>query len=243
MCKATHREGFFRIDDLLDIPITDKAISVVIDEDLDTVRVGMKVLEEFGLIQRDEYEIYIPMMDDMVGKITEDGLRKREQRQRLKAKQEIRLIEAPEALENNGTLSHDCPENVPEIKIKNYSKRKINLISPSGASPEAPPLDNPLQTVEDTIGEQDEECIESNESRQETACMLLMGKYNKKDHECDQLLKLARQKELDLLGCLERLEWELGQKHQTVDSKTFCAILYNKLKEGSIKDELPWHAF
>ena len=39
MCKATHREGFFRIDDELDIPITDKSISVIVDEDLDTVRV------------------------------------------------------------------------------------------------------------------------------------------------------------------------------------------------------------
>ena len=88
------------------MPYTVEMLAKRTRTNIDTVRVCLELFEQLGLIERyDDGNIFISQIEEMIGKETEGARRKRIQR----AKNNLMLPDG-------GTMSHECPNDVPQNK-------------------------------------------------------------------------------------------------------------------------------
>lgn len=111
MClKSLKLDGYLkRVVGNTIIPYDIPTLAKLVNSNVDTVRVAMKMFEQIGLINiLDGGEIYINQIEEMIGSETEAAKQKRLER----------------AKTDNATLSQDSRKNVTQSKSKSKSKSK-----------------------------------------------------------------------------------------------------------------------
>lgn len=100
------------------MPYTDEMLAKKTRTSVDTVRVSLGLFERLGLIERyDDGSIFISQIEEMIGKETEGARRKRIQR----AKSNLMLPDG-------GTMSHECPKDVPQSKKEEVESEEETYI-------------------------------------------------------------------------------------------------------------------
>jgi predicted phage replisome organizer len=115
--KAMNNKGVLEYCDLLDDIASEIALDI--DEEPDNVRVTMTYLEKCGLLEiRNNGDCYLPYAEINVGTISQEGLRKRDQRERKKLQEG----------DNVPLLSQECPVDIDIDKDIDIEK-DINISS------------------------------------------------------------------------------------------------------------------
>ena len=98
MAESVSHRGELRFSD--EIPYTDEMISAITDTNIDTVRNGLKVLQDLQLIEiKEDFTIVIPQMANLIGSETNMASIMRERRKITKDNKEITMLSRDKRLE------------------------------------------------------------------------------------------------------------------------------------------------
>lgn len=94
------------------IPYNAKMLSTIVNHNVDVVEKALQIFQQLGLIEiLDNGAIFMLDIQQFIGSISNEGLRKAEYRKRI-------ATEKQQQITDGGTLSHDCPDII-SISISN----------------------------------------------------------------------------------------------------------------------------
>lgn len=121
LCKSLETDGALVFNGK---PYTDEIISLATDTDLETVKSGISLFEQYGLIERRENTFYMPQIMDFVASETYWAQAKRREREKKVSQELDNVQECP-------NVSNECQDNVSREdiekdteKIKTEKKKK-----------------------------------------------------------------------------------------------------------------------
>ena len=112
--KALKNKGKLTFNDF--IPYDVKMLATITNHNVDVVNQALKIFQSMGLIEvLDNGAIYMLNMQQMIGSITSEGIRKAEYRERIRLEKE------------NGTKLGQCP-NIISMSNSNYNSTSNSLL-------------------------------------------------------------------------------------------------------------------
>lgn len=121
LCKSLETDGALVFNGK---PYTDEIISLATDTDLETVKSGISLFEQYGLIERRDNTFYMPQIIDLVASETYWAQAKRREREKKVSQELDNVQECP-------NVSNECQDNVSREdiekdteKIKTEKKKK-----------------------------------------------------------------------------------------------------------------------
>ena len=102
LCRSIESEGYLLFNGR---PYSEEIISMITDTDPETVKIGISLFEQYGLIERKENTFFMPQIVDMMASETHWAELKRKQRERQTAQELDNVQGCPNA-------SSGCQDNV-----------------------------------------------------------------------------------------------------------------------------------
>lgn len=102
LCKSLETDGALVFNGK---PYTDEIISLATDTDLETVKSGISLFEQYGLIERRDNIFYMPQIMDLVASETYWAQAKRREREKKVSQELDNVQECP-------NVSNECQDNV-----------------------------------------------------------------------------------------------------------------------------------
>lgn len=113
LCKSLETDGALVFNGK---PYTDEIISLATDTDLETVKSGISLFEQYGLIERRENTFYMPQIMDFVASETYWAQAKRREREKKVSQELDNVQECP-------NVSNECQDNVSREDIEKDTEK------------------------------------------------------------------------------------------------------------------------
>ena len=120
LCKSLETDGALVFNGK---PYTDEIISLATDTDLETVKSGISLFEQYGLIERRDNTFYMPQIMDLVASETYWAQAKRREREK-KVSQELDNVQ--ECQDN--VSREDIEKDTEKIKTEKKKKKEENTL-------------------------------------------------------------------------------------------------------------------
>ena len=118
MLESVETVGHLRFTSL--VPYNDEMLAAITETNVDIVRSAVKIFCQLGLMQIfDDGTIFVPAVPKMTGKESESAERVRKYRDRLKKKEEVKLLQC-----NDGVTKSNDNKEKEEEKDKNKEEDK-----------------------------------------------------------------------------------------------------------------------
>lgn len=126
LCKAIESKGYLLFNGKA---YNEDIISLITDTDIDTVRTGLSLLEDYGLIERRDNVFYMPQIETAMETETywaEIKRKQRKQQQEKALKEDTTETESGQSQECVKTKSRQCKDNVQDTldNVKNVSHKE-----------------------------------------------------------------------------------------------------------------------